>query len=88
MAKSTGRKKADNFSYEEAAEIVQGLRIQSRSEYVKWHREFDPDRLPRYPHRTYIKEWTSWNDFLGNDNKFRGERCARPKREDVKNVGQ
>lgn len=48
---------------------VEGLT--SRTKYWDWHNEVRPYYIPKYPHRVY-EEWTSWNDFLGNDNTWDG----------------
>jgi hypothetical protein len=45
------------------------LAFQSKGDYIKWHKENNPQYLPRYPNRVY-KEFVSWNDFLGTQNFF------------------
>ena len=44
--------------------------VRSRKTYERWHRKVNPVGIPRYPHRVYLKEWTSWADFLDTDNVF------------------
>lgn len=55
--------------YNHAVRIVQEKGIRHRNEYWRWHRKEKPNYLPKHPHNHY-KEWTSWNDFLGNQNTF------------------
>ncbi len=43
--------------------------IPSRGKYIEWWDRNKPKALPRFPYRVY-KEWTTWNDFLGTNNKF------------------
>jgi len=63
------------------------LSLQSKSAYIKWHKEIKPTYLPRYPDKVY-DEFVSWNDFLGTQNAFRGniekDRLWRPYWEAVK----
>lgn len=58
--------------YEAAKMTVQMAGIRSREHYLKWHKDNNPYYIPSRPHRVYKEEWTSWNDFLGNDNTFLG----------------
>jgi hypothetical protein len=62
--------------YEEAKQFVQSQLITSRAKYEEWHSVNNPKVVPKYPNRTYEKDWTSWNDFLGTDNKFRSGQDA------------
>lgn len=65
-----GRKPNKNFlPYLEARDFIQGELIPSRGKYIEWWDINKPKALPRFPYRVY-KEWTTWNDFLGTDNKF------------------
>ena len=78
--KTGGRpKNTDYLSYEEAREFVRGEMIPSRSKYLEWWERNKPKSIPRFPYRVY-KEWTSWNDYLGNDNEFSAKtsRAWRP----------
>jgi hypothetical protein len=52
-----------------ARQVALELNHKSRKEYLKWHDEHKPDYLPKFPNRVY-KEFTSWNDWLGNQNVF------------------
>ena len=65
-----GRHKRNYYSYEEARDIVQAEEIASRAQYVQWWDRYQPKMLPKYPADVY-EGWTSWNDFLGNDNRFK-----------------
>lgn len=68
--KSTGRPRNTNFlSWEEAREFIRGEMIPSRGKFQEWWGREQPKTIPRYPYRVY-KEWTTWNDFLGNSNAF------------------
>ena len=67
-----GRHKRNYYSYEEAKEIVQLEGIESRSQYVRWWDRLTPVKLPKYPADHY-PQWSSWNDFLGNDNTFKNK---------------
>jgi hypothetical protein len=65
-----GRKPNPNFiPYEEAKKLVQDEMIPSRAKYIEWWDANKPKALPRFPYRVY-KEWVSWNEFLGTNNKF------------------
>lgn len=44
--------------------------VRSRKTYERWHAKVNPIGIPKQPHRVYLKEWTSWADFLGTDNVF------------------
>ena len=57
--------------FEEAKKIVHAERIESVAQYKKWYDLNRPAGLPRRPDRAYHSDgFTSWNDFLGNDNPF------------------
>lgn len=64
-----GRKKKQWLSYFDAQLIVQDECLQSRNIYYSWWDRNRPKGIPKYPYRVYLEEWTSWNDFLGNDNR-------------------
>lgn len=65
-----GRPRNANFlPWEEAREFVRGEMIPSRGKFQEWWDRNKPKTIPRYPYRVY-KEWTNWNDFLGNSNAF------------------
>jgi len=66
-----GRKKNTTYlPFEEAREFVRGEMIPSRGKYLEWYDRNNPKVVPRFPYRVYTEEWVSWNDFLGNNNKF------------------
>jgi hypothetical protein len=66
-----GRTKNTHYiPYDQAREIVQIEQLQSRSQYWTWWDMWQPVDLPRNPHRVFV-DWISWNDFLGNNNKFK-----------------
>jgi hypothetical protein len=59
-----------NLEFEAAREIARAERIESVSQYIKWHDLNKPAGLPKRPDRAYHKDFISWNDFLGNDTPF------------------
>lgn len=68
--KPRGRPKNENYiPWEEAREFMRNEMLPSRGKYMEWWDREKPKTIPRFPYRVY-KEWTTWNDFLGNDNKF------------------
>ena len=68
--KKAGRPRNVNFlSWNEAREHMRSEMIPSRGKYLEWWDRNKPKTIPRYPYRVY-KEWTTWNDFLGNSNTF------------------
>lgn len=69
--KKRGRPKNENYiSWSEARETVRAELIPSRGKFFEWWDRNKPKTIPRFPYRVYQEEWTSWNDFLGTDNKF------------------
>lgn len=65
-----GRPRNTNFlPWNEAREFVRSEMIPSRGKYQEWWERNKPKTIPRFPYRVY-KEWTTWNDFLGNTNAF------------------
>lgn len=62
--------------YDKAKQFVKEASIRNRDHYWKWHKETNPNYLPRHPHNHY-EEWISWNDFLGNANSFDKTRSKR-----------
>ncbi len=62
-------KRPTYLPYAEAREFVRSQLLTSRQRYDDWHKANKPKVVPAYPNRVY-KEWVSWNDYLGNDNKF------------------
>ena len=70
--RSKGRPKTSKYlSFAEAREFILQEMIPSRSKYQEWWDKNQPTTIPRFPYRVYAKEWISWNDFLGTDNKFK-----------------
>lgn len=59
----------DFLSWEEAKLFMREEMIPSQVKYMEWWNKNKPKVVPRFPYRVY-KEWTSWNDFLGTDNKW------------------
>jgi hypothetical protein len=60
--KKRGRPKNENYlPWNDARDFIRSELIPSRGKFFEWH--------DRFPYRVY-KEWVSWNDFLGTDNKF------------------
>lgn len=69
--KSGGRPKNKNYlPWEECRKLVRDEMLPSRGKYQEWWDRNQPKVIPRFPYRVYVKEWISWNDFLGTDNKF------------------
>jgi hypothetical protein len=69
--KTRGRPKNQNYSsWEDAREAVRAEMIPSRGKYFEWWDRNKPKSIPRFPYRVYVEEWTTWNDFLGTNNKF------------------
>jgi len=82
--KNASNKKSNWLSYEEAKALVRSENVGSRQQYLDWHDANKPKRLSKYPHRVYTNDWTSWNDFLGTDNKFnQGKKSFRPYNESI-----
>ena len=71
--KRMGRRKQKYLSYEDARELVQLEQISSRNQYFRWWDLYKPKQMPRQPQDVYRLRgtWQGWNDFLGNDNKFK-----------------
>lgn len=69
--KKRGRPKNENYiPWGEARDFIRGEMIPSRGKFFEWWDRNKPKAIPRFPYRVYKDEWTSWNDFLGTDNKF------------------
>jgi hypothetical protein len=69
--KKRGRPKNENYlSWDEAREFMRSELIPSRGKFFEWWERNKPKAIPRFPYRVYQEEWTSWNDFLGTNNKF------------------
>lgn len=70
VKKPKGRPKNENYlPWPEARKFMRDELIPSRAKYHEWWDRNKPKAVPRFPYRVY-KEWVSWNDFLGTDNKF------------------
>jgi len=63
-----------SLPFKEAREIVRSENIGSVKQYEKWYNLNKPAGLPKRPDRAYKDNFTTWNDFLGNDTPFP---CAR-----------
>lgn len=59
--------------YPQARATAIDLQLASASKYREWHRMNKIKYLPCFPERVYLDEWAGWNDFLGNQNIFKGE---------------
>lgn len=69
--KKRGRPKNQNYlTWDEARAHMRGEMIPSRGKFFEWWDRNKPKTIPRFPYRVYQDEWTSWNDFLGTNNKF------------------
>ena len=66
-----GRPKRNWLSFEDARWLVRDENISHMAEYLRWHDRNKPAQIPKRPERVY-KEFKGWNDWLGNDNKFKG----------------
>lgn len=72
-----GRPRNENYlPFEEAREVVRGELLPSRGKFEEWWKRNKPKAIPRFPYRSYQDKWISWNDFLGNNNKF-SEKAGR-----------
>jgi hypothetical protein len=68
-----GRPKGTKYlPWEECRKLVRDELLPSKGKYQEWWDRNQPKQIPKYPYRVYTApgEWVSWNDFLGNDNKF------------------
>jgi len=65
------KRKSNWLSFDEARQLIQDECISHHAEYLRWHEYNRPRQIPKRPERVY-KEFKGWNDFLGNDNKFKG----------------
>ncbi len=66
------KRKSKYPPYHQARATAIDLALASANKYREWHKENKITYLPAYPERVY-KDWVSWNDFLGNQNVFKGE---------------
>jgi hypothetical protein len=73
------KRKSKYPPYSQARASALDLQLNSRADYIKWHKDTKCQYLPRYPERVY-KEFVSWNDWLGTANVFKGDvvKPARP----------
>jgi len=65
------RKRHNWLSFDEARFLVRDESIAHQAEYFRWHVYNRPRQIPKRPDRVY-KEFKGWNDWLGNNNKFKG----------------
>jgi hypothetical protein len=79
-----GYKNRDYREYVQAKKFVQKLNLKGQSDWNNYSKSNKkPKNIPTNPRRKYIKEWTSWGDFLGtgnianNDKTFRSYEDAR-----------
>lgn len=63
------RKRANWLKYEQASRIAREAGCTSRKSYWDWWNAARPNNIPKMPQRVY-KEWTTWGEFLGNNNVF------------------
>lgn len=71
MNKKRGRKKRKYLPYEEAKSLLHAEQLPHRVGYWRWIRMYEPKGFPYRPEVVY-SEWKGWNDYLGNNNKFKG----------------
>lgn len=72
MGKQSGLQNKRWLSYDKAKVVLHMSRKvpTSRKEYEKWWEQNTPVGIPKAPHRVYLNDWVSWNDWLQNDNEF------------------
>lgn len=60
------------LSYKHAKMVLHDARHKpnTRKEYYDWWMTNEPVGIPKHPQRVYLREWTSWNDWLDNENEF------------------
>lgn len=58
------------YAFAKAALSAATHRPNTREEWWAWWDRNEPAGIPRNPHRVYLNDWTSWNDWLDNDNEF------------------
>ncbi len=75
LKKNPGRKRT-SLSFEKARSIILDETIGSVKQYKKWYKFNRPSNIPRNPDIIYKNTWTSWNDYLGNDNLSFVEQAA------------
>jgi hypothetical protein len=71
--KKGGRPKSSKYlPWAECRQLVRAECLTSKGQFEKWFQANQPRQIPRFPYRVYTApgEWVSWNEFLGNDNKF------------------
>jgi hypothetical protein len=47
-------------------------KAKTRTEYWRWHDDYKPVGIPKFPNKVYKDEWVSWNDYLGSENTWDG----------------
>lgn len=63
--------KSKYFPFEKARDLVREECLTSISVFNRWHKHNNPNKIPNRPDAIYAAHgWISWNDFLGNNNKF------------------
>ena len=74
-----GRPRRNLLSFADARQFVRDECISHRAEYFRWYDYNRPAQIPKYPRTAYKDEWKGWNDWLGNNNTFKGvKRNFRP----------
>lgn len=73
------KRKSSYPDYSTAKAQAIDLQLESSSKYRDYIKKNKIKYLPAYPERVY-KDWISWNDYLGTNNKFMGEskKVVRP----------
>jgi hypothetical protein len=78
----TGRIPAKDITYrsfDDAKEFAHGLKLNSRSEWIKFcNSDKKPIDIPIACYNTYKNEWKGWGDFLGTGNLPPKDRVYRP----------
>ena len=70
---SLDRKENRFLDFELARDFVRNLSIKSKIGWKKYTK-IKPSNIPSSPERVYKKFWISWNDWLGNNNRFCGDK--------------
>lgn len=62
------------LEYKDAEKFVKGLNLKSKSDWRRYCKINKPENIPTSPEIVYKNEWVNWNQWLGNNNKFHGNK--------------
>jgi hypothetical protein len=69
------KRKSKYYPFEQARTLIRDEMIHSIASYQKWYQHNKPNKIPKRPDIIYKAHgWVSWNDYLGNNNKFQHKR--------------